>query len=719
MISLVGKALFLAQCGLKVFPLIPGSKKPMIENFPERATIDEKQIYKWWNKTPMANIGISTTDLIALDIDAKSGKDGYSELKQLMSEGLQLVPTFEQLTPTGGRHLIYKTTEKFSQRPLSKSIDIRAHHGYLVGAGSVIDGKEYTIVGQKTLADAPPSLIDRLKKIEIKTFKKENHNVDQEKASTRVVEYLLTDAPVAVQGERGDETTFKVACKIKDFGLNLANAKDALTDLWNDRCIPPWGIEELHRKIENAYSYGQESVGSKSPDVLFPVIKSKTEEKVLSASSPDHPILELNKNYAFLIIKGKSSILYESTDNKGKFNYDCLNMQAFKDKMLPHTLMFNDKKHQLADLWLKSPNRRSFDGMCFDPSNENDKRLYNLWKGFAFTPKSCTESKAVKMFCDHVFKNICDSDKDLYTWLMGFLAHLVQKPGEKPFVALVLRGGKGVGKNAFIDIIGKLLGNHYSLTSDVRYLTGNFNSIFENCLMMVFDEAFWAGNKQGAEGKLKDIVTGETHLIERKGFEPYPVKNCTRVVIIGNEDWLVPASNDERRFAVFNVAKHNQQDTEFFSEMKANMKAGGYAELLHHLQSIPLDGINVNRAPITEGLAEQKVKSLPPLQEWWLECLTDGCIVDSGMGNGEWPDEINRDTFRYAYQRHMKERNIFSRGETPVTIGKALHKFLPSIIQGQKKVEGSRINTYKMPPLDVARSEWDTFIGHKTKWPPN
>jgi hypothetical protein len=93
--------------------------------------------------------------------------------------------------------------------------------------------------------------------------------------------------------------------------------------------------------------------------------------------------------------------------------------------------------------------------------------------------------------------------------------------------------------------------------------------------MFALDEAFWSGDKQ-AEGVLKDLITGRDHVIEHKGKEPYSVANKTRVVIIGNEDWLIPASHDERRFAFFDVGDGRKQDRAFFQSMREGMEAGGY-----------------------------------------------------------------------------------------------------------------------------------------------
>ena len=345
------------------------------------------------------------------------------------------------------------------------------------------------------------------------------------------------------------------------------------------------------------------------------------------------------------------------------------------------------------------------------------KTYFNLWRGYAFTPAPIgTDHPAVRAFLDHTRENICGGDAHIYHWLIGYVAHLVQRPSDKPLVALVFRGAKGVGKNAFVERIGCLLGGHFLLTSNRRYLLGNFNGHLENCLLFALDEAFWSGDKQ-AEGALKDLITGREHVIEHKGKESYTVANKTRVMIIGNEDWLVPASHDERRFAVFSVGDGRKQDRQYFTAMREGMEHGGYAVLLRYLLEVDLAGIDVNAAPSTLGLAEQKTHSLDPFHQWWFDCLDEGHLLGSEFG--AWPDDIICDRFRASFRRYAKERNIRGRMPEDRSIKRLLDLCLPGVVKkrASKQADGQPY-VFVLPTLAVCRQEWDTFMGHPTSWMP-
>jgi hypothetical protein len=744
--SFLESALKLAGEGFHVFPLVPGSKLPAIDDFPERATRDPSQIHRWWTDPVMGleqpyNIGISTSRyggpvnrngdceaLVVVDIDNKGEKHGDQTIFALELEGKEFPETYTVETPSGGRHLYYRVEHPLRQGTdvLGSGVDVRSRGGLVVGQGSEVQQGLYVDNGNPVVP-APAWLVVELQDTVQRDARTAPEAIDPRHAESRAVHYLTVDAPPALAGQGGDQTTFRVAARVKDIGVGESVAVTLMAEHWNPRCEPPWDINELRQKVANAYRYGALPVGASSPEADFSPLPPLDEEQdddddAAPASSDTHPFEQLNEEYAFVLAGGGSHILWETKDHRGFFKLEHLTTDAFHKKLAARTMTLGDgKTRPLSTLWMRSPIRRSYDGICFMPGLQAPPRFYNLWRGFTVLPFADGDdlprdaSESLEMFLDHARTNVCHGDEVLFRWLMGYFAHLVQQPWDKPLVALVFRGSKGVGKNALVDRVGHLLGNHYLLTSNRRYLVGNFNGHLENCLLFALDEAFWSGDKQ-AEGTLKDLITGKTHVVEHKGKEPYAVENCTRVVIIGNEDWLVPASQDERRFAVFNVGEGRKQDRAFFRTMREGMERGGYRLLLRYLLDFDLSGIEVNDAPRTSALLDQKVSSLDPFYQWWLECLSDGRLAYSELG-GRWPTEIDKDQFRSAFRRYVKERQIRSRIPDDRTIGKLLSDCLPSVDGKHKRKDGEDyVYVYRMPPLPEARAAWEKYIGHAVKW---
>jgi hypothetical protein len=237
-------------------------------------------------------------------------------------------------------------------------------------------------------------------------------------------------------------------------------------------------------------------------------------------------------------------------------------------------------------------------------------------------------------------------------------------------------------------------------------------------LLFVLDEAFWSGDKE-AEGVVKDLVTGTDHLIELKGKESFTVRNLTRVVVIGNEEWLVPASEDERRWAVFEVGDGRKQDRKYFEEMRLGLdEQGGSAYLLRYLMDYKITQ-DVNLAPNTDGLTSQKISSLEPVPQWWYDTLSAGTVAGGDWG-GEWPDTIPSNRLREALRRWAGNRNIKGRLPNDVGFGKILRQMAPSFekkkIGGARLAEGDTSYAYFKASLEVLRAEFGKYIGGSVPW---
>lgn len=713
-------ALYLADLGFHVFPLYPDSKIPSIKKFSEKATRDIFQIRTWWNQWPQSNIGIATNtfaggqSLIVVDIDCAKGKKGFQTLGDLILEGKKVPETYSQTTASGGKHLIYRYPHPVKQGTsvLGEGLDIRSRGGYIVGPGSIVKGKKYSRIGPNDRIEMCPEWIAEtcgFKPEKIKSDKPKLKLKDPESVKKRAIEYLQMFAPHAVQGSNGDQTTFTVAARVKDFGVDEEICLELLLQYWNENCSPPWEASELKSKVENAYEYGERPQGIDAPEMQF--------DEIIEEVEPN-PVERLNRIFAFVSNGSTPTILREVKGIRGENRFEHLSIQSFKALIAAQTLSCGDgKTRPLGDIWLRSPDRKSFDGFCFSPNKEHNEKYFNFWRGFRVDPPkpndvfSAKAEKSLKQFLEHAAMNVCDGDLELFNWLMGYFAHLVQKPWEKPLTALVFKGKKGVGKNALVDRIGYLLGNHYLVTSDRRYLLGNFNSHLENCLLFTLDEAFWSGDKQ-AEGVLKTLITGNTHNIEHKGKESFPVDNLTRVCILGNEEWLVPASDDERRYAVFDVGNGRRGDLNFFRSMREGMEEGGARLLLSYLQNFDISKIEINEAPQTEALLSQKLKSLNSFSYWLFECLKEGKILGLDFTD-EWPRHISKENIRFAFQKHTGNKNEFQARE----IGQTILQYLPSTNNFQKvKTDDGYKNCYTLPQLEQARREFSAHMGHVIQW---
>lgn len=728
--SKLDHALALAAKGFWVFPLQANGKKPPKDmHFKELATRDPAAIAAMFGDKDF-NVGIYTGKfgddggaLCVVDVDNKGTKRGDDALIKLELEGFELPDTAMAETPTGGSHLFFSVGVAVRQgaNVLGDGLDIRSRGGYVVGAGSTIEGKTYRWLHDSPIASAPEWLTARCGVSRRGRSQHEDQpvvQVEQPRAVDRGRRFLISDAPLAVEGAGGDDLAYKVACRLKDFGINRDDALQLMVEFWNDRCSPPWELDDLWAKVTNAFSYGQEPQGAAAPEADFEPVHAA--DPITDGYAPDaigHPFEELNKDHAFVLAGGGDHILWETTDPKGRFKLVHLNTGSFHRKFAPHTMTVGKKTSPVTEEWMTWKGRRSYDGLVFMPEQQAPERFYNLWRGFAVEPLAPDDKPtpdmqhALDAFLDHALQNICRGDEKLCRWLIGFFAHMVQRPWEKPLTALVMKGEKGVGKNALVERVADLLGCHAMVADDDRYLISNFNDHLENMLFLILDEASWAGDKK-AEGRLKGLITGRAHNIEPKGEKRYEVDNLTRVAILGNADWVVPASHDERRFAVFDVGDGRKQDRDFFRTMRERMERGGYRLLLRYLLDFDTSQVDVNDAPRTKGLLDQKLNTLDPLPAWWLSCLAEGKIVASDFG-AEWPDQVERDRFRESFRRYAQNRGVRARLPDDIHIGKLMSRMCPAMTSGRVKTG----YVYRFPPLDDCRRAWNAFIGQEQEWP--
>lgn len=413
----------------------------------------------------------------------------------------------------------------------------------------------------------------------------------------------------------------------------------------------------------------------------------------------------MNAEYALILLGERPVVLREMEGSDGRGEIRLLSIAGFHEWQKPNTLAYGDKRIPASKLWIESPDRRQYDGLVFDPSMTSPASYYNLWRGFAV--------KAVKGTCqrfiDHVAENICRGDDALFSWVMGWFAALFQFPTEKLGTALVLRGGQGTGKTIVGRMVGQLLGGHYALVADSRYIVGRFNSHLANCLLLQLDEATWGGD-HAATGKLKDLVTGDWQYIEYKGKEPIKVRNYVRLLVTGNNNWLVPAGVDERRFAVLDVSEAKQQNHDYFQAIEDEMDAGGREALLHYLLTFDLADIALRSVPQTMALHEQKVATLAPEHQWWLDILGRGYLPSDKSGNAE----VECSRLFHNYLGLMKELGI-NRRQSETGFGFALRRLVPDVKRFRKRVQlpgGVELHWfYRFPSLATCRVDFARIAG--------
>ena len=284
-------AVHAAELGFPIFKLRPDAVKPPPEAFYAIATADPTRAFATWSdpitKEPLCdNIGVACDRLLVVDVDVKNKKPGYQSLQTLIDDHGLDTCTYTVSTPSGGRHLYYRlpvgARVRGSVGEILPGIDIRSWHNYVVAAGSSTLIGTYECIDDKPVLLAPDWLIRWAGAPRDGNGSGNGHAVvpgielDQVANVQRARDWLGNNAPEAIQGQGGDDATYKVAACVKDFGVSESVCLELMLDHWNEtKALPCWAPDELAVKVGNAYSYGKSVVGVASAEAEFEEVKKK------------------------------------------------------------------------------------------------------------------------------------------------------------------------------------------------------------------------------------------------------------------------------------------------------------------------------------------------------------------------------------------------------------------------------------------------------------
>ncbi len=400
-----------------------------------------------------------------------------------------------------------------------------------------------------------------------------------------------------------------------------------------------------------------------------------------------------------------------------------LSFSAFRDYYCNSKVTLYDEdgyatKTDAGSYWLTSRHRRTLRGIVFDPTNSVSGDYFNLWEGFS--PKALQQQLSAPgatwdLMRAHIYEVICNGNRDHFNYVLPWLATGVQFPERPAGTALVLKGKEGIGKGAFARGYGSLFGKHWYHLSDAQQLTGQFNGHLEGRIVIFADEAVGTADKK-AIGKLKALITEPTISIEPKFRTPFTAKNCTHLIMASNNEWVIPAGKDARRYCVLDVGDEHHDDTAYFRALDAELEAGGYGAMLLELFTMDLTDFDIFAIPKTAALLDQKILSMTPAERWWYGKLEDGWFFDT---HGEWRMSMPRDALREDFAAATALGAQTRRDKQ--TTGHELYIFLKSMLPKGYPAPGRRIQHiryWEFPKLDACREYFATKVmKQELVWP--
>jgi hypothetical protein len=386
---------------------------------------------------------------------------------------------------------------------------------------------------------------------------------------------------------------------------------------------------------------------------------------------------EFNTKYAVVLLGSKTVVMktnYDDDRNRKERVY--LSTQSFNTLHSNKKIKFGEKivKDVAVDIiksksaaWLDNPKRAEYiDGIIFKPSQyrsgvEIPAKIHgnklNLWEGYSIEPKQ----GEWRLLDKHIKDVICNCDMECVEYLYNWIARCLQYPEKTGQVAVALKGEKGCGKGTLGNFIKSIFGQHGLQVTNPKHLTGNFNAHLADCCFLFADEVFFAGDKV-VENIMKGLITEPTLMLESKGIDAIETPNRLKIFMASNNDWIAPATKDERRYFVLDVSSEKIGDTDYFNALHRDINNPAIqAAFLHEMLHRDISKFNVSKVPDTAALKEQRAQTLDTFGQYWLDVLQRGVIFESQHNNHElqnWINEPALDLVQAGYEQWRNKNKI-------------------------------------------------------------
>jgi len=375
----------------------------------------------------------------------------------------------------------------------------------------------------------------------------------------------------------------------------------------------------------------------------------------------------------------------------------------------------------ISEFWI-APETTVYQGTGFTPY-PSSQSILNFWVG----PIEPDISGDASLILNHLQEVVCSGDSVNFEYLIGYLAHMIQKPAEKPGVMIVLLGRQGTGKGMFFRLLQAIWKRTTLQVTDVDQVVGRFNACLERNFAVCMDEALFAGDRKALD-RLKSLITEPQINIEQKYQPARSISSIHRFFAASNHDHFAHVELDDRRFVFLRVSDLHQQDTAYFAKLIAAINdPSSVGALVHYLHRIDLTEFEVRKKPKTTEHTAQKIKSLQGFDRYWYEVLLFGnfdagasSLYDIGKAWDEATFIPSRDLVRYysTFNKQAQRHQTIQSAEVIVSVQKLCPSASPArqLHQLDNLTPKTQKRGLQLPDLATSRNEFEKVIGGAIEW---
>ena len=281
--------------------------------------------------------------------------------------------------------------------------------------------------------------------------------------------------------------------------------------------------------------------------------------------------------------------------------------------------------------WLNDPLIRCYDdAKCVPPPLVCPKNVYNLWipspyESMKITPDDQDyDMEAITAFENHM-KIMCNNDLDSLEYSKKWVAHSIQKPGEKMGVCITMTGEEGTGKTSFINRLGSLYGGRHKVletTAPEDDIFGKHNELMASAYLVVLSEVD-KRNFYGSAGKYKGLITDSTININPKGKTAFAMDSYHRFIVPTNEIDSIVTHKGDRRNVIIRCSDEKKGDKQYFQKLNEILdKPNAMRSIYWWFKSIDISSFKVGDIITTEyhkDIIEYNAEPVELFMRWFLE----------------------------------------------------------------------------------------------------
>jgi hypothetical protein len=656
-------------CSRAACPEKDAGKHPKIEGGVTSATSDPTIITSWFaTKTTFLNLAIATgalSGVTVVDIDMGIGKVGDATWAALIEQHGGEPATLKATTGGGGVHLwfAYCADLATGNDRLGTHVDVKNDGGYVL-----VEPSNHRLGGAYTWEDAEAVLAPVP---EWMTEKRETRGRPK-KGDERRQKFTVEEVRGMLSKVSADNRDLWIKV-----GIILGREFKQADDAWN--VYVEWADKYQgerkrdHDKTMRTAFYTTSRIDKDKTVTLGTIIH----EALKGGWAPQRGAVPIER---FVFLGPGNNYLYRPTGDEwiAAAVDAAVSPINVNGKIIRATEWL--KQHQLCtsmtcDPDLKEDFVRGVDCRNGELVPMEGSAVFNKYRPPNIV---CGDAALALPGLDHIHK-VFNKEGDAEQFLK-YMAHRVQKPGEKPRFALLIAGPQGTGKDTAVELCVPAMGSWNVAPIDPSAFLSNFNEFAEATLIRISETSNlhemskWAFNE-----RTKVLIAGRPDycVINPKCLQKYSVRMfCGVVLTTNNLTTGIFIPEDDRRYDVIDAATLHEMGLEhegarrtYFEKLWNWFLTGGDAHMAAYLGSLDISQWSpsgqrktaAHRSVVSEG--RQGDMWLVDIIEWLgePEVIRADWILNRAVANGEKFHDVARKLShaigRVDYQKYRNPAN--------------------------------------------------------------